>query len=134
MQLARSAVVQVTQLLPESLLAPEFATAPPEDFATTAVGATAGISKVDESGNFNYSLPIMVGKGVGEFKLSFALSYVSGRGIGRASMGWDLQCLEGITHCRKTIEAGDGYSNGAPFPEVRFDKLFFLRWCCCLYC
>lgn len=98
--------VLVAQDVLESLNPPQFVEAPAEDPATTAVGATSGAAKVDESGDFNYSVPIMLGKGVGEFKPVFALNYTSGRGLGRAGMGWDLQGAEAITPCRKAIESG----------------------------
>jgi Salmonella virulence plasmid 65kDa B protein len=104
----------------ETLTPPQFATAPAEDLGTTAVGATGGSARVDESGSFSYSVPILTGKGVGDFKPVFALNYNSGRGLGRAGMGWDLQGLEAITPCRKSIEAGDGYNDGAPFPDVKY--------------
>ncbi len=113
--------VLVAQDVPETLNPAQFALPPAEDLATTAVGATGGATKVDESGNFDYTLPIMVGKGVGEFKPVLTLNYSSGRGMGRAGMGWDLQGLEAITPCRKSIESGDGFNDGKPFPDVKFD-------------
>jgi RHS repeat-associated protein len=80
---------------------------PALDTSSDLVGAVAGTFRVDESGNANYSIPLVVSPGSGGFSPKLALTYNSGGGMGYLGTGFSLEGLSAITPCRPTKEHGD---------------------------
>lgn len=85
---------------------------PARDLTSDAVGATAGVFRVDESGNATYRIAIAVPPGTAGVAPSLALSYSSQGAPGVMSRGWSIEGASSIGRCRQTREHGDFQSGG----------------------
>lgn len=86
---------------------PTLASVPAEDLVSTAVGYTPGTLTVDQGGQANFTVPIVLPPGRAELTPSLSIGYSSGRGDGIAGWGATLDGLSAISRCRYSIEAGD---------------------------
>lgn len=94
----------LTALLFSSVL---LAAVPVSDPVSDRVGSTAGVFRVDESGQVSYSVALAVAPGTAGVTPEMALSYSSQGGDGVMGRGWSIAGLSSIGRCRKTREAGD---------------------------
>lgn len=85
---------------------------PARDLASDAVGASAGVFRVDESGQATYSISIAVPPGTAGVAPTLSLDYSSQAGTGVLGKGWRIGGHSSIERCRKTREAGDYVSPG----------------------
>ena len=83
------------------------ATVPETDLVSDRVGSTAGVFRVDESGQVTYSVPLAVAPGTAGVTPEMALNYSSQGGDGVMGRGWSIAGQSSIGRCRKTREAGD---------------------------
>jgi RHS repeat-associated protein len=84
---------------------------PPSMTPTTGsstVGTTAGQFRVDETGNANYSIPILTAPGSGGVVPQISLEYNSGSPNGIAGVGWSIGGLSTIVRCAQTAEQDPG--------------------------
>ncbi|HLF29880.1 MAG TPA: putative Ig domain-containing protein, partial [Xanthomonadales bacterium] len=98
-----------TSANPETPPAPAGAPSMTPDATSSAVGATAGVFRVDDTGNATYSMPIFTAPGSGGLAPQISLDYSSRAGNGPLGVGWSLGGVSAITRCSRTLEQ-DGKS------------------------
>ncbi len=87
---------------------------PARDLTSDAVGSTAGVFRVDESGQATYSIGIAVPPGTAGVTPTLSLDYSSQGSTGVMGKGWSIGGQSSIERCRKSREAGDFVSPSIP--------------------
>lgn len=90
---------------------------PTVDAYSDSVGATPGVTHVDQSGASTYTVPIYTPPGTAGFVPNLSLEYSSRGSHGPLGPGWAIGGLSSISRCRKGTEYGDGTG---PFPGTQF--------------
>lgn len=80
---------------------------PGSNLASDLVGVIAGDFRVDEGGNANYRIPLVVAPGAGGLAPSLALTYNNSAGMGYFGTGFSLEGASSIVPCRPGREFGD---------------------------
>ncbi|GGG56099.1 hypothetical protein GCM10011403_11560 [Pseudohongiella nitratireducens] len=98
----------------ETPVSPSQVSVPPTNVASDLVGATTGSHTVDQSGAFQYRVPLLTLPGVAGLQPDLALTYNSGAGNGSFGIGWSFNQLSVITRCEQT-EQIDGNVTGVSY-------------------
>lgn len=75
---------------------------PSVNISSDLVGATTGSHTVDQSGAFQYRIPLLSLPGIAGLQPDLALTYNSGAGNGSFGIGWSFNQLSVITRCEQT--------------------------------
>lgn len=87
---------------------------PARDAASDQVGSTAGVFRVDESGQATYSIGIAVPPGTAGVTPTLSLDYSSQGSVGVMGKGWSIGGQSSIGRCRKSREAADYVTPSIP--------------------